>query len=546
MFRLLAAETRSRIVCNRDASDGITEAELARDVARLRAVLAIGAAEPVLVLCRDRYHLLVACLAVWADGAVVVLPPSERPALVHGVVARTRARLALVDDVGSAPVERQLNLRELPTWAGAPEPSFELAPETLLVSLFTSGTTGTEQRVDKCARQLLGEAHALGQSFFHAAERTVASTVPSHHLYGLLFALFVPFLAGARFVRETPRQPHEVGEVVQRSGASDLVTVPAHLRALALAGAPCSVARAFSSGAVLEPDVASRFEALSGGRVFDVLGSTESGGIGYREPARALAYQAFPGVDVAAGEEGVLLLRSPFLPDPLARTELADRVRIVPEGFLYEGRDDGVVKVAGKRVALQELERRALELEGVRDAAALSLPSESLRDHEVWLAVASGRPDVDAARVRSALAAYFEPTLLPRRIAVVAQLPRNALGKLERSRALALFEPSRVEIAFTVPEDWVFFQGHFPGQPILPGAAQLSEIVLPEVRRRWPDLGALRRIVRLKFQRPIGPGTELRLQLSRAGGEERLSFELSSAGDAVASGVLQFSRPSDG
>jgi acyl-coenzyme A synthetase/AMP-(fatty) acid ligase len=295
--------------------------------------------------------------------------------------------------------------------------------------------------VDKCARQLLGEAAMLGQLFFASndpagKERVVAATVPAHHLYGLLFSLLAPFLGGARFVRDTPLQPHEVSSVLRRTGATDLVTVPAHVRALCAAGVGAGPARAFCSGAVLEPEVARQFEALTGARAIDVLGSTESGGIGVREPARKLSYRALPGVEVSAGQGGALCLVSPFLPDPTQVTELPDRVRLLADGFVYEGRDDGVIKIAGKRISLQELESRARALTDIDDAAAFAAPNPSLRDHEAWLVVATTALGWNAERVRGELAEHFEPTLLPRRIRVVERLPRNALGKFEHNAAL--------------------------------------------------------------------------------------------------------------
>jgi acyl-CoA synthetase (AMP-forming)/AMP-acid ligase II/3-hydroxymyristoyl/3-hydroxydecanoyl-(acyl carrier protein) dehydratase len=549
VFRLLAPETAARVICNRDALGGeITQAELARDVAHLVRRLELPEGANVVLLCRDRYAMLVGCLSVWAARGVVLLPPSDRPGLLQHVVDQTGVELGLVDGPEPVALARVLALGPLlHTSDGPNSPVLELPPERLLVSLFTSGTTGAQQRVDKVARQLLGEATLLGQRYFAQGNRNVAATVPAHHLYGLLFSLLAPFLSGARFVRETPLQPHEVSDVLARTGASDLVTVPAHLRALCGARLEHAPSRVFSSGAVLDPDVARQFESLTGAVAVDVLGSTESGGIGVREPVRSRAYQPLPGVEVLADDAGALLLRSPFLPDPDVVTELPDRVALVPEGFLYHGRGDGVIKVAGKRVSLQELESRARELSGIDDAAALVVHSESLRDQEAWLVVASAEPGWSAERVRRELSAHFEPTLLPRRIKVVPQLPRNALGKLERSVALALFQPSVAPgTAFSVPVDWVFFEGHFPGEPILPGAAQLSEIVLPEVRRRFGDLGVLRRIVRLKFKRPVSPGEQLSIELSRVEGAEQVSFQLVRSGEVVSSGVLQFSRASEG
>jgi len=85
-----------------------------------------------------------------------------------------------------------------------------------------------------------------------------------------------------------------------------------------------------------------------------------------------------------------------------------------------------------------------------------------------------------------------------------------------------------------------FFQGHFPGYPLLPGAAQLSEIVLPCVRRALPALGRLKRMLRLKFQERILPGDELAVVLSVAADPSQIDFSLQRAGLVCAAGRLTF------
>jgi len=66
----------------------------------------------------------------------------------------------------------------------------------------------------------------------------------------------------------------------------------------------------------------------------------------------------------------------------------------------------------------------------------LSLPAGRGRENEVVALVAG---NVDAARIRSALAERVEPYALPRRIVAVDKIPLSAAGKYDRRAAALLF-----------------------------------------------------------------------------------------------------------
>ena len=85
--------------------------------------------------------------------------------------------------------------------------------------------------------------------------------------------------------------------------------------------------------------------------------------------------------------------------------------------------------------------------------------------------------------------------------------------------------------------------GHFEGAPILPGIVQINELVLERSEAVWSDLGHLQRIARLKFQRIIGPGDTLQLELRRKQGTRELRFRIASGNNPCASGSLFFSAP---
>lgn len=138
-------------------------------------------------------------------------------------------------------------------------------------------------------------------------------------------------------------------------------------------------------------------------------------------------------------------------------------------------------------------------------------------------------------------------------------LTRNGAGRHDRVSLLRLFgrdadaAPLSWELAIEreqklvrhvrVPERYGYFNGHFPGYPLLPGAAQLSELVIPFVRAAEPELGRLIRMARLKFQERIVPNDliEVALTFADRGTQERgVEFALRRGETTCASGRLWF------
>src|SRR6185369_4952669 len=89
---------------------------------------------------------------------------------------------------------------------------------------------------------------------------------------------------------------------------------------------------------------------------------------------------------------------------------------------------------------------------------------------------------------------------------LVDRMMRRILPPRSTVRDLQLDVGRRGAVPVLVPESYVFFRGHFEGMPMLPGIAQLTEIVLPLTRHRHPELGALVSLRRVRWRRPVFPG----------------------------------------
>ncbi len=560
-------------------------ADLLRDVlAVARRLPAASPGSEVLVVCGDRYHVAVAALAAWERGHAVALPPNAAPETVRDLRRRPGV-VALLHDTDAAD---EFDLRP---WIAAgealspgtgPEVLAAISADRLIATVYTSGSTGAHQACPKTAGQLLGEAATLARCFGVTGERRVIATVPPHHLYGLLFSVLMPLAAGASFVRDTPLHAETVAATARRHAADVLVSVPIHLRSLTVleAGELPSFAAVFSSGAALPAETATALVEDLGLSVTEIYGASETGGIAWRRHTphvhgsadESPVWQPLPGVEVEVDANGRLLLRSPFLPpDAPVPFACADQIERAEGGrFRLLGRRDGVLKIGGKRVALAEVEQRLLAQSGLADAAVVATAIEGPRGQEIVAAVVPRDPGQDpaevVARVRHGLLQWFDPVVVPRRIKVVARLPREASGKLTRASLLALFDRpvgkdslprttfvvrehtqvgERHRFVVGVPLDLAFFRGHFVGYPVLPGVAQLTALVLPQVRALHPELGEPRELCRLKFKRPIAPGDELELHLMFDGHPRQVSFTIARAGEVCTVGVLEFPAQTD-
>ena len=96
----------------------------------------------------------------------------------------------------------------------------------------------------------------------------------------------------------------------------------------------------------------------------------------------------------------------------------------------------------------------------------------------------------------------------------------------------------RCEVHARIPADLRYFEGHFAGDPIVPGIAQLLPLVWNEARLAWPDLPLPREIKRLKFLEALRPDDSLAVTMERKAG--KLSFEISKAGRRCTRGILLF------
>lgn len=136
------------------------------------------------------------------------------------------------------------------------------------------------------------------------------------------------------------------------------------------------------------------------------------------------------------------------------------------------------------------------------------------------------------------------PTRLPAGVAAIATIDR-LLGRMDARDPLFIRTRQSADVldaAFHVPADFVWFEGHFPGEPILPGIAQLRLAI-----RSVPALTGRefqpRAVHQLKFKLPIRPDQIVQLGLQLMDDGATVLFSIRSAAGEHSSGRLSCAAP---
>lgn len=400
------------------------------------------------LVCDDTFWFAVGFLALAQACKTLIFPQASGPANV----AEAQAAAVLTDQPTRFSSFVTLDVAAIPESGTAVGTDLD---DELLIELYTSGSTGRPKRVDKLLGQLRAEVAALeAQWGQRLGDAVVLATVPHHHLYGLLFRVLWPLWAGRPFYTPTCAQAFEFNAAASRFGRCLMVSSPAFLTRITDFGRlqpPDAFRAVFSSGAPLPEATAAKIANESGRAAIEVYGSTETGGIAWRnwEPeVGQIPWHCFAGVEIAAPENtpGLLRVRSPWTwrTDWVETGDLGQALAY--RRFLLRGRADSVLKVEDKRVSLAEMERHLVAHEFVSEVRLLVLKGKRSSVGAVVVLSPAGRRQLQQAgaqKVRKLLMemlrAWYEPVLVPRKWRFVESLPGNAMGKIERARLQALF-----------------------------------------------------------------------------------------------------------
>jgi long-chain acyl-CoA synthetase len=431
--------------------------ELAERTAALAARLrdrGVGPGDRIAISLTNRPELAVAVLGGLIAGVTVapldpLLKPEERDAILDDL----RPALLLEASAEGALVER------------ARERARAGAPAALV--LYTSGSTGRPKGAVLSHAALTVANRSWGGPVIGLREDDVVlAALPLSHAFGLNGALLAPLLHGVT-VRIVERfVPEAVAALVADGAVSVLPGVATMFHRLlevpGFAGGPRL--RLGVSGAAPCPwEVASAWRARTGARIVRGYGSTEMfRPLSYRaddpadhpecvgRPVPGVAIRVIDddGLEVRAGEEGELLIRTPavmdgYLDDPTETAAVlsdgwfrtGDLARVTADGYVtIVGRKRERIKRGGYSIFPTEVETVLLTHPAVAEAAVIGVPDAALGEEiAAFVALKPGlaaSADDLIAWCRERLAAFK----YPRKVTLVTALPRSATGKILKSR----------------------------------------------------------------------------------------------------------------
>jgi malonyl-CoA/methylmalonyl-CoA synthetase len=412
----------------------------------------------VAILARPSLETMAAFVA-WLAAGKTVVPINPRS-------GESELRHVLSD---SAP---QLVLEDIDLEDGADGPLPEVDPGAPALVVYTSGTTGPPKGVVLSRRAIASNLDALATAWGWTERDTVVHALPIFHIHGLVLGVLGPVRRGGTSHHLGRLEPEAVSDALTRGGTM-MFGVPTMYQRLAdaasedpgLAAALGGARLIVSGSAPLPAREHSRFERLTGQRIVERYGLSETlivasvradgdrragyvgpplGGVELR-----LVDEAGTALDARDDETaGEVQVRGASLFDGYLNRDDATVAAFTDDGWFKTGdlgtrAGDGylrligriatdLIKSGGYKIGAGEIEAALLEHPGVAEAAVAGVPDDDLGERVVAWVVRTDDGDPEAEELIELVAAQLAPHKRPREVRFVDELPRNALGKVQK------------------------------------------------------------------------------------------------------------------
>ncbi|QKV97134.1 amino acid adenylation domain-containing protein [Streptomyces sp. NA02950] len=416
--------------------------------------------------------ILAALLGVLKAGAAFLPVGVEQPAQrVRLMLAETGSRLLIGDEelLDRRGAEGVLLPPVVPVSRPGPAPRVTVPPRALAYVLYTSGSTGRPKGVAIEHRSAAAFLRWAGTEFGAEGLRSVLATT-SVGFDLAFFELFAPLAHGGTVV--LAEDALHIPETPAATGATLLNSVPSAVAALLdVDGVPGAVDAVNLAGEPLPRELADRLQRRPMHTVVrNLYGPSEA--TTYATAGVVDAGSAPPTIGTSIGTvrawvaddhgqpvpdlvNGELLIGGPalargycglpaktaeaFVPDPFGDPgtrvyRTGDLVRQRADGQLvFVGRRDAQIKLRGVRIELGEIEQVLRTVAPIRDVVVLPDGEEPANRRLVAFASATPGERLSPDDVLAALRSALPPVMIPSALVVLADLPHNDNGKVDRA-----------------------------------------------------------------------------------------------------------------
>lgn len=381
---------------------------------------------------------------------------------------------SLMDRLGLTHVETlgiqgEGSLPELAATAKSIQPqSCARDPSDLAALLYTSGTTGRSKGAMLSRGNLASNAETLARAWRFEANDVLLHALPIFHVHGLFVAINTVLASGASMLFTARFDPAEILGLLP--GATVMMGVPTYFTRLlsqpGLTRGTVRNMRLFISGsAPLLADTHREFRERTGHAILERYGmsetlmNTSNPYDGERVPGSvgpALSGISVRIADPESGQPifqpeaiGMIEVRGPNvfsgywrMPEKTAAEFRGDGYfitgdlgRIDARGYVHiVGRGKDLIITGGYNVYPIEVEAEIDALPGVVESAVIGIPHPDFGEGVTAVVVAKPGAALDETAMRQSLERRLAKFKLPKRILVVDQLPRNTMGKVQKSQ----------------------------------------------------------------------------------------------------------------
>ncbi len=316
---------------------------------------------------------------------------------------------------------------------------FEKIPDDIVALFFTSGTTGEPIGALKTKTNLLEELSVLKALLLSLDIERIVVTVPLVHIYGFLAGVLLPAALEADVILKEEFLPHELITLAEDKRTL-CITNPVFLKVLNKLEFDAQYPHItfVSSTGKLDASIAQSLHTKIGCDIYQLFGSTETGGIAYKinhdsiwKPLQGVHIQKVgqnlsvesPFISKYVLEESVRELQKPFV--------TTDIVTLQDKGFLLLGRESEIIKISGKRISLLEVER-LLEDNAYIEGALVKLAYGVMihKDEQLDICIQSTLSLVDLRKiVKKILQENYTKINIRTSIKCVESIATNYMGK---------------------------------------------------------------------------------------------------------------------